>query len=119
MITTLIDKQFQFTLLLIDLLKKAHELGYAVTLGEAYRTPEQAKLYAAQGKGIANSLHIQRLAIDLNLFKDNNFLIHTDDYKPLGEYWEGLSGNGLQCCWGGRFSRADGNHFSIAHGGRK
>lgn len=52
------------------LILKAAELGYGVTLGDAYRLPEQAKTNAASGSGIAKSLHCERLAIDLNLFKD-------------------------------------------------
>ncbi|HAO1973206.1 TPA: M15 family peptidase, partial [Escherichia coli] len=31
-----------------------------------------------------------------------------------GEYWESIGGT-----WGGRFSRADGNHFSLEHNGVK
>jgi hypothetical protein len=60
----------------------------------------------------ANSLHKDRLAIDLNLFKNQDYLKSTEDYLPLGEYWESIGG-----AWGGRFN--DGNHFSLEHNGRK
>ena len=86
-----------------------------VAFGEAFRTPEQAELNAQSGAGIKNSLHCQRLAIDLILRTSTGvYLKNTPDYEPLGIYWEKLH---PLCCWGGRFS--DGNHFSITHGGRK
>ena len=109
---TLGEKQRLFTRMLADLIRHAYEQGYELTLGEAYRTPEQAALNAASGKGIANSLHTVRLAIDLNLFKDGKFLTSTEDHRPLGEWWESQGG-----AWGGRFK--DGNHYSLEWEGRK
>lgn len=80
---------------------------------EAYRTPEQAKLNAQKGSGIANSLHCQRLAVDFNLFINGEYQTRTEAYRELGEYWESLGG-----AWGGRFkNRPDGNHFSLEHDG--
>lgn len=111
---TLREKQSLFARLVAQLVKYASERGYELTYGEAWRTPEQAKLNAASGKGIANSLHIDRLAVDFNLFKDGVFLANGDDHKPLGEYWETLH---PLARWGGRFK--DGNHYSIEHEGRK
>ncbi|NRN30382.1 M15 family metallopeptidase [Photorhabdus heterorhabditis] len=111
---TLCEKQQLFAVLVAQLILWADERGYRLTLGEAYRTPEQAKLNAHTGKGIANSLHIQRLAIDLNLFIRGEYQTNSHAYLPLGEYWESLGGT-----WGGRFSRPDGNHFSLAHNGAK
>lgn len=95
----------------------AKSKGYEVTLGEAYRTKEQAALDAEHGTGIRSSLHCERLAIDLNLFSNGKYLTETPDYAVLGEFWESLS---KEHCWGGRFrSRPDGNHFSITpDGGR-
>jgi hypothetical protein len=82
---------------------------YTCTLGEAFRTPEQAALYAKEGKGIINSLHCKRLAIDLNIFSPGgDFLENTEDYEHFGLFWEGLDPVNR---WGGRFKRADGNHF--------
>ena len=82
--------------------------GYKFTYGEAMRSPEQAELYAKEGKGIADSLHCKRLAIDINLFKDNVYLDKTEDYEFAGKYWDSLSPVNR---WGGVFKRADGNHF--------
>ncbi|MCC8380189.1 M15 family metallopeptidase [Xenorhabdus sp. PB30.3] len=111
---TLSEKQQLFAVKVAQLILWADERGYRVTLGEAYRTPEQAKRNAQQGTGIANSLHTQRLAVDLNLFIRGEYQTRSEVYLPLGEYWESLGGT-----WGGRFSRPDGNHFSLEHNGVK
>jgi hypothetical protein len=112
---TLGEKQRLFTRLVGMLIEFAYANGYELTFGDAYRSPEQAKQNAATGKGIVNSLHCERLAIDLNLFRHGKYLTDSADYKPLGEFWESL---GADCAWGGRFTRPDGNHFSIKHAGR-
>lgn len=114
---TLREKQSLFATLAAKLILRANQTGYAVTFGETYRSPEEAARLAAEGRGIKTSLHTQRLAIDLNLFKEGTYLTTSDAHRPLGEWWEALSTPDYQCCWGGRFG--DGNHYSIAHGGRK
>lgn len=110
-------KQSAFARLIPKLLLHAEALGFEVTLGEAYRSPEEAARLAMVGKGILRSLHCQRLAIDLNLFRDGEYLTDSDAYAPLGEWWEAQSTPLYECAWGGRFQ--DGNHFSLAHEGRK
>lgn len=109
---TLGEKQRKFTKMIALLILYAYERGYELTFAEAYRTPEQARLNAAAGKGISNSLHLDRLAVDFNLFKGGDYLTATEDHRPLGEFWESLGGT-----WGGRFN--DGNHYSLSHDGRK
>lgn len=99
------------------LIHEASRLGYELTFGETYRTPEQAALNARKGIGIANSLHTQRLAIDFNLFLNGRYLSSSESFRPLGEFWESMSTDDYTCAWGGRFN--DGGHFSLAHGGRK
>lgn len=102
----LIEKQVQFTRMVARLLLFAESLGYRVTLGEAYRLPDAEH-------GHPNSLHKQRLAIDLNLFdSEGHYLRDTDDHAELGAYWESMGGS-----WGGNFD--DGNHYSLAHDGMK
>ena len=110
---TLGQKQRRFTRLVGLLIEYAYAHGYELSFGEAWRTPEQAALNAKTGKGIANSLHIDRLAVDFNLFRNGKWLSASEDHKPLGEYWESLAPD---CVWGGRFG--DGNHYSIRHNGR-
>ncbi|EFA6279759.1 M15 family metallopeptidase [Escherichia coli] len=107
------EKQQLFTVMIGRLILFAEQQGYGLTFGEAWRTPEQAKLNASKGSGIINSLHCQRLAVDFNLFINGEYQSTTEAYRPLGEYWESLGGT-----WGGRFrSRPDGNHFSLEHNG--
>ena len=112
---TLGQKQRKFTRMIADLIVFAYEQGYELTFGDAFRDP---RVHGAVGEkksySSANSLHKERLAIDLNLFKDGRFLAQSEDHRPLGEYWESLGGS-----WGGRFSSPDGNHYSLEHGGRK
>ena len=109
---TLSEKQQLFTVKISQLILWADEHGYRLTFGEAYRTPEQAALNAKKGSGIANSLHTQRLAVDFNLFIGGKWQTDSAAYLPLGEYWESIGG-----AWGGRFSKPDGNHFSLEHNG--
>lgn len=111
---TLSEKQALFTVLIGQLILFADQHGFRLTFGEAYRTPEQAALNAKKGSGIKNSLHTQRLAVDFNLFINGEYKTDSRDYLPLGEYWESLGGT-----WGGRFSKPDGNHFSLEHNGVK
>ena len=72
--------------------------GYEITFGDAY----------AQSGHIDGSFHYKRLAIDLNLFKDGEYLTETQDHRPLGLFWESIGGT-----WGGRFEKPDGNHYSL------
>lgn len=113
---TLRAHQSVFTVLVARLILKAEALGYETTFGEAYRSPEEAARLAKAGKGIAKSLHTQRLAIDLNLFKDGKYLSSTEAHRPLGEWWQTLgAAHGVTCRWGGTFPRGDGNHYEIVH----
>lgn len=116
---TLLDSQFEFTRLVAKLINYAYAQGYTLTLGEAYRPKEMAEIYAKNGMGISNSLHTDRLAIDLNLFMDGKNLTSKEAWWNLGEYWESLTTQDYTTCWGGRFTRVDANHFSLAYGGRK
>lgn len=115
---TLLEKQFTFSRLLPLLINRAIVLGYEVTMGECYRSPEEAARLAKLGKGIKNSLHISRLAVDLNLFRDGVYLTDGEAHRMLGIYWESLSvGKPYNCDWGGHFG--DANHYSIGDNGRK
>jgi|DEB0MinimDraft_6_1074348.scaffolds.fasta_scaffold26491_4 hypothetical protein len=110
---TLRQKQSCFAYHVGRLILKAYGMGFEVTLGEALRTAEQAARNARRGTGISQSLHTQKLAIDLNLFKDGKYLSSTEAHRRLGEWWEKQH---ELARWGGRFH--DGNHYSFAHGGR-
>lgn len=111
---TLQEQQFLFAQDVAKLIQFAASQGYWVTFGEAYRTKEQAMLNADKGIGIVNSLHCNRLAVDLNLYRDGKYLFNSKDYITLGKFWESLSKQNRSGCWftdeKGK-SKPDGNHF--------
>lgn len=108
-------KQRLFAKLVPRLIDKAHELGFEVTLGDAYRSPRVfGPMGKSRGYGHPNSVHKQKLAIDLNLFRNGEYMQETDDHRLLGEWWEQQH---KLARWGGRFN--DGNHYSMEHKGRK
>lgn len=111
---TLQEQQFLFAQDVAKLIQYAANLGYWITFGEAYRTPEQAALNAQKGIGIKKSLHCDRLAVDLNLYRDGVYLFKSKDYIPLGKYWESLSPQNRSGCWftdeKGK-AKPDGGHF--------
>lgn len=132
------EKQELFAELLPGLIKKALRLGYKVRIGEVQRGEQQAKYNATHCRrckkaktdkahgagghkfrsiGILNSLHRQKLAIDIILFFRGKPRWDTGSYRLLGQWWEKQD---ELCRWGGRFrGRPDGGHFSLTHGGRK
>jgi hypothetical protein len=99
----LADYQQDFSQLVALLILKAGQLGFGVSLGEAWRSPEEA-----ERKGFANSNHCRRLAIDLHLFRAGKYLARTEDHAELGAWWEAQD---PRCRWGGHFN--DGNHYSF------
>ena len=108
------QKQSLFALLVAELIMFAYSRGYEMTLGEAWRSEQEATRLALAGGGIRRSLHQDRLAVDLNLFHKGIWLRGTSDHAPFGQWWEQRH---PLCRWGGRFS--DGNHYSLEHEGRK
>lgn len=100
---TLSEKQQVFSVCVAKLILFANGAGYKITFGDAL----------AKGGHIAGSYHYKGLAVDLNLFKNGEYLTKTEDHSFLGEYWKSL--NPL-CTWGGDFKRKDGNHYSFGEG---
>jgi hypothetical protein len=110
---TLGEKQRLFMRLLPRLIDKAHEMGFELTGGDLFRDPRvHGALGVKMGYGHPRSGHKNKLAIDLNLFKNGVFLGATEDHKELGEWWEKQHESAR---WGGRFQ--DGNHYSLEHDG--
>ena len=106
MAKSLRERQSEFASKVPMLINKALELGYEVTLGDAYRDPRvHGSFGERKGYGESKSFHKLRLAIDINLYKEGKYLTKTEDHKVLGEYWESLGGS-----WGGKWR--DGNHYS-------
>ena len=112
---TLVEAQREFALDVSYLIQYIFKSGYTCTFGDAYRSP---KAFGGQGEkgpyGENRSSHKQRLAVDLNLFKDGKYLMNTEDHKPIGKHWKTLHPDNR---WGGDFSNPDGNHYSKRYGG--
>lgn len=109
-------KQERFSAALGNLLLFAKLSGIGVRMGECWRTPEQARWNAEQGKGIEHSLHCDRLAVDLILAVDGDVRWDGEEYELLAKHWKSLSDDHR---WGGDWSSRDVYHFSIEHGGRQ
>lgn len=105
------EKQALFAQNVAKLIQYAASIRFNVTFGEVMRSQEQAEIYAKEGKGIIDSLHCKRLAVDLNIFdSDGNYVTTESLYKVLGDYWVKL--NPLNR-WGGTFKRVDLDHYEM------
>ena len=83
---------------------------YSCTFGDAYRDPRvHGELGYKESYSSANSKHKQRLAVDLNLFKDGAYQGSTEAHRPFGDYWKALHPDNV---WGGDFKKQDGNHYA-------
>ncbi len=144
MMETIGQKQRRFVMKFCALVVWASSKGYEFTWGESFRSDEQAEINAIGaggrarvaallmphfpelarriannvGSGIRNTLHEVRLAVDVNLFVNGEWISDgaSPHWKVIGEKWESM---GEDHCWGGRFASRDSNHFSIEHEGRK
>lgn len=94
-----------------QLVLRAHELGFEVTAGELQRTVASQKAHVAAGASLTmNSLHLQKLAGDLNFFLNGVYTCDVETLRPLGKYWESL--HPLNS-WGGMGRKLkDAPHFS-------
>lgn len=96
---SMVDAQAAFLQDACKLILRATELGFVVTLGEAYRTFEQQQIYVKVGRSkTMDSQHLKRLAIDLNFFRGGKLVQMREELKPLGDWWEALSPKNR---WGG------------------
>lgn len=104
---SMVDEQFAFLLDVAKLVQYAASLGLKVTGGELYRTAEQQQIYVKTGRSkTMKSKHLERLAIDLNFFRDGKL---TYDVPEVGKFWESLSSqNSAGMFWK---SFKDGPHF--------
>lgn len=110
------DKQKKFMRLLPRLIDYIHEQGYECAGGDLERNPRVfGPVGTAKGYGHRNSNHKRRLAIDIHLYKDGEYLDMSEDHRPIGEFWKSLDPD---CRWGGDFPAPDGNHYSLAYRGQ-
>ena len=112
---SLVHDQSVFLLHVSELIRKASELGFVASGGELYRTSEQQALHVKNGRSkTMKSLHLKRLAIDLNFFREapDGALMLTyeiEELRALGEFWESLDPANR---WGGNWtSFKDAPHF--------
>ena len=107
--------QSDFAFQVSKLIGYIYEQGYEVTLGDAYRDPRvHGNMGTKLAYGHSKSAHKIRLAIDLNLFKDGEFLEGSNAQEIFGDWWEKQH---PLARWGGRFN--DGNHYSFEVNGVK
>lgn len=112
-------KQQRFTECVATLIAYAVSRGYGLTFGDAYRDPRLHGPFGERKPGsyaAASSVHKLRLAVDLNLFVDGEYITSGDHYayQELGTFWESMDKDAR---WGGHFD--DANHFSFTHYGVK
>jgi len=115
---SLSQKQQHFTFCVSKLIAYAYDKGWAFTFGDAFRDSRLHGEFGVKiGYAAASSVHKIRLAIDLNLFVDGDY-IQTDcpEYQELGLFWCSLDSDAR---WGGHFRSGDYNHFSFTHWGVK
>lgn len=89
---SLVKEQFEFLKDVAVLIEFCADHELVITAGELYRPPEMQKIYVQTGRSkTMNSKHGQRLAIDLNFFKDGKLIYDIAVLRPVGEFWESLS----------------------------
>jgi len=117
---SLVREQAVFLLHLSELIRKASELGFLASGGELYRTPDQQALHVKHGRSkTLKSLHLKRLAIDLNFFREApdgalTLTYEIEELRALGAFWESLDPANR---WGGHWtSFKDVPHFERRDG---
>lgn len=102
--SSLLEKQQQFSRTLAVFLYWMAEQGYHWTMGDCWRstdpllcpncgeevTYQELLRYNGRSK-VLTSPHNERRAIDLNLFREGK-LAKAEEYRPLAEKWEQLGG---------------------------
>lgn len=120
---TLSERQQLFTFNIHQLIEFAYKKGFKLTFGEVFRTEEQQRIYFNTGRSkTMNSRHLQRLAVDFNIFIDGKLINDPALIQPLGEFWMSLNTDNI---WGGDWNRnhsildetfKDPYHFEIKPG---
>jgi hypothetical protein len=96
------EKQELFMRMIPLLIQYAHFLGYEVRGGDLYR-------HITCSHGHPESAHRSKLAIDLNLFKDGEYIVDGTGHRELHDLWDLLGG--------AERIREDLNHYSLEHEG--
>ena len=124
---TLREKQSEFIRNMARMIIWAFDNGIELTSGELLRTNDQQLLYfegytlfkagadlhlgkAPRKSKTLASKHLDKLAVDLNVFIDGQYKTDKESYRKLGEYWKGLHPDNV---WGGDWEFNDANHFQM------
>lgn len=107
-----VERQQTFTLNVARLIIYINQQGYKCTFGETYRPIEMSKIYTRTGRGVLDSNHLYKLAVDLNLFdSDGKYVVDFKSYEQFGVFWEKLNAFNE---WGGRWKHlVDSCHFEM------
>jgi hypothetical protein len=99
--------QAQCHTLHVSVMTELAKQGHYFKAGEAQRPRWVAAIYSQEGKGSANSAHIDSLAWDnFRVMPDGSVSFKIEDYRLLGETWK-QAGKiaGLETYWGGDFAK--------------
>jgi hypothetical protein len=99
---TLREKQSEFVRMVGLLIEYAYNNGYELTFGHAMRCVDCPT-------GHKHSLHKKRLAVDLNIFRNGEYLTDGSGHRQLHQYWSMLGG--------ATSIGKDLNHYSMEHEG--
>ena len=112
---TLSEQRRQFSSDVGKLLEFIHARGDECEIEEVKRSSAEANANAGTGAGIANSLHLLGLAVDISMFVNGEFTSEIEAYRPAADYWKSLRDTNR---WGGDFiTRRDVDHFSSERDG--
>lgn len=97
------EKQQIFTRNVAKLIQHADTLGYGLTFGHAWRSFEEQRRLVENGSSQTyNSQHLNRMAVDFNVFIDGKLTYDWQKIKPLADYWVKLHPKNR---WGGDWNR--------------
>lgn len=100
------EKQQLFTWHIGQLIMFANARDMKLTFGHAWRSLEEQKRLKSEGKSqTLKSKHLDRLAVDFNLFINGRLIWDWHKWKVLGDYWEDLNPGVNR--WGGDFNGDD------------
>jgi hypothetical protein len=118
----LAQKQALFARLMAQLTLWIFDQGWELTLSDGGVTLQRkvelqdgTRVKAIDREHREGSLHYVRLAQDVNLFVDGEYITDGSHpaYQMIGRRWKGMDSLAR---WGGDFG--DANHFSLAHDGK-
>lgn len=117
---SLLSNQNTFALNVAQFIVWLNANYYKATFGEAYRPQEMQDIYFKKGLTKKKyGKHQDRLAIDLNIFRDGKLLTSAQELKLVGTKWQSMNKSNR---WGGDWNGngsthdetfEDPNHFEM------